>query len=144
MTDHHHTTVDRPVESTKSARRVTARHISLLAALEGAVILLWALWRLLGVGLEVTAGTGTREVGLVAIVLTTTLVTVASYVLLWALRRRELRVWTGIAVTVLLLSCAGPLLSATTVGSTVALLTFHLLVGIGLVAGVRRLDHTDR
>lgn len=143
MTDHHQTTVDRPTDPTPGARRVTARHVSLLAALEVAVVLLWAFWRLVGVDLEVTAGTGTREVGLVAVVLTTTLVALASYGLFLALRR-ALRVWTVIAVAVLLLSCSGPLLSATTVGSTVALLTFHLLVGIGLVAGLRRLDRTDR
>jgi hypothetical protein len=118
--------------------RVTDRDVYLLVVLEVAVMLLWALWQLLDVELEVRGAQGTQQVTLTAVVLTTTLAAVASYVLLWLLRRHGLRTWTGVAAFVLVVSCAGPL-TATTSWAGVARLSFHLLVGIGLIAGVRRL-----
>lgn len=134
------------VERTTSTRgpdapdttRTTDRDVYLLVALEVAAMLLWAFWQAVGVELTVTTETGSREVTLVAVTLTTTLVTVAAYLLRWLLRRRGLRAWTVAALVVLVLSCAGPLL-ATSPAAGLALLSFHLLVGVGLVVGVRRL-----
>jgi hypothetical protein len=118
--------------------RITDRDVYLLVALEVAVMLLWTLWQLLDVELEVRGAEGTQQVTLTAVVLTTTLAAVASYVLLWLLRRRGLRAWTGVAAFVLVVSCAGPLMASSSWAGA-ALLSFHLLVGIGLIAGVRRL-----
>lgn len=142
MTDHHDSAAPDLGKTGRGRHRITDRHVYLLVALEVAVILLWAFWRLLGVDLEITTDGGSREVTLTAIVVTTTLAATASYVLLWALRRHALRVWTAIAGTALLVSCTGPLL-ATSLSSGVALLTFHVLVGLGLIDGVRHL-HVQR
>lgn len=135
-------TTGRASDAARGPSPTTARDVHLLVALEAGVILLWALWQVLGVDLTVAADGSTREVSLVAVVLTTTLVTVAALALRWALRRRGLRAWTTVAVAALVASCAGPLL-ATSVAAGLALLSFHLLVGVGLVVGVRRLHRMD-
>ncbi|UMG94115.1 DUF6069 family protein [Nocardioides sp. TF02-7] len=140
MTSTHHDRVEtssRP--RTRTRRRVTARYVYLFLALEVLAILLWVFWQLLGVDLEVRSGAGRREVTLTAILLTTALASAASYALLWASRGRDLKVWTAVATTVLVVSCSGPLL-ATSASAGAALLGFHLLVGVGLIGGVRRLD----
>jgi hypothetical protein len=142
MTTHRDPTQTTAHESSPAPHRITDRDVYLLVTLEIGVILLWAFWRLLDVELTVRTGTGNSEVSLVAIVLTTTLATLASYLLLWLLRRHGLRTWTITAVTVALLSCAGPLL-ATTLSSGVALLTFHVFVGVGLIEGVRHLHRVQ-
>jgi hypothetical protein len=143
MTNGHHY-ADASLDEAPAGRfRVTDRDVYLLVALEVAVMLLWALWQLVDIELQARSSTGTREITLTAIVLTTTLAVVASYALLWALRRRGLRAWTAVAVTVLLISCAGPLLAAS-LSASLALLGFHLLVGVGLIAGVRYLHGTGR
>ncbi|WP_153397874.1 DUF6069 family protein [Ornithinicoccus halotolerans] len=143
MTSTHDNTGTGTIRPTTEPHRITTRHVYLLVALEVAAVLLWAFWRLLGVELEVRRGAGTQQVTLVAVVFATTLAAVASYALLWALRKRELRGWTATAVTVLLVSCAGPLLAAT-LSAGIALLTFHLLVGVGLIDGIRHLVRAQR
>jgi hypothetical protein len=54
-----------------------------------------------------------------------------------------LRIWTTFAAGIALLSCTGPLL-ATTLSAGIALLTFHLYVGVGLLEGVRILHVEQR
>jgi hypothetical protein len=143
MTNGHHY-ADASLDEARADRfRVTDRDAYLLVALEVAVMLLWALWQLVDIDLQARGAAATREITLTAIVLTTTLAVAASYALLWALRRRGLRAWTAVAVTALLISCAGPLL-ATSLAASLALLSFHLLVGVGLIAGVRYLHGTGR
>jgi len=94
--------------------------VCLLVTLGAGVILLWAFWRgLIDVEPTVSTGTESREVTLVAIVITTIFTTLAGYLLLSLLRRRALRVWTITAGIAALLSCAGPLL-ATTLAAGVA------------------------
>jgi hypothetical protein len=51
---------------------------------------------------------------------------------------RVRRRWTSLALTVLVLSLAGPLTAAETTQATVALLGLHLLVGATLVVGLRQ------
>jgi hypothetical protein len=128
----------------------TVRDVYLLVGLEVAAILLWALWRTAGVDLTVdlTADTGgTTDVGVAAVAVTTALVTTAAFglrELLGRLRvRRGLRAWTIVATAVWLVSFLGPT-AATTTDAGAALTTFHLLVGAGVIAGVRRLHAPER
>jgi uncharacterized membrane protein YhaH (DUF805 family) len=145
MNDDHQHVGSAPATSERRADRhgTTDRDVYLLVALEVGAILLWAFWDVVDVALEVQSGSGTREVGLVAIVLTTTMVVVAAFAARWLLGPRRLRTWTITAAAVWIASCAGPL-TATTPTAGVALLTFHLLVGAGLIAGVRHLHRTAR
>jgi hypothetical protein len=121
----------------------TAADLVLLVALEAGAILLWVLWRALGVDLTVDTGNGSRDVGVVGVAVTTALVTAAALGLRRLLRRRGLRAWTIVAVAVWLVSFLGPT-AATTGDAGAALATFHLLVGAGIVVGVRALHGAAR
>lgn len=139
MTSTHHDRVEtssRP--RTRTRRRVTARYVYLFLALEVLAILLWVFWQLLGVDLEVRserADARSRS--------PRSSLPPRSHprrrTHCCGRRGRDLKVWTAVATTVLVVSCSGPLL-ATSASAGAALLGFHLLVGVGLIGGVRRLD----
>lgn len=102
--------------------------------------LLWGLWRLLGVDLEVGAGDRVRSVGLISVLVATAVVSLTGLALLGFLGRRTpqaLRIWTGLAVAVLLLSALGPLGATTTTG-LLALLSLHLAVGLVVIVAAHR------
>ena len=66
----------------------------------GAAALVWAVERLMGVDLAVRSGSGVREVGLVSVIVTAVVVTLAAGGLLRVLERRTpraRRLWTGTA-----------------------------------------------
>lgn len=104
-----------------------------------AAALVWLAVRAAGVELTVRSGSGSREVGLTAAVVTAVVVAAAAASLLHVLDRstqRAGRWWTVIALPVWGLSFVGPL-SATSAAAGAALATLHLLVGAVIVGGLR-------
>src|SRR5580765_5556201 len=82
----------------------------------GAAALVWAGERLMGVDLAVRSGSGVREVGLVSVIVTAVVVTLAAGGLLRVLERRTpraRRLWTGTASAVWVVSFAGPATATT-------------------------------
>ena len=111
----------------------------------GAAALVWVAATVAGVDLAVRSGSGTREVGLVSVVVTAVVVAVAAAGLLRALERRTTggrRVWTGIALGVWVVSFAGPA-SARTWSAGLSLAALHLVVGAVVIVGLRH-RHPDR
>jgi hypothetical protein len=105
-----------------------------------AATMLWLVARASGIDLAVHAGDGSREVGLVSVIVTVVVVAVAAAGLLRVLDRRTThgrRTWTIVAVAVWALSFLGPL-TAMTVAAGLALATMHLAVGAVVVGGLRR------
>jgi hypothetical protein len=101
---------------------------------------LWLVARVAGIDLAVHAGDGSREVGLVSVIVTVVVVAIAATGLLRVLERRTTngrRTWTIIAVTVWALSFLGPM-TAMTVAAGLALAAMHLTVGAVVVGGLRR------
>jgi hypothetical protein len=98
-------------------------------------------WRAGGLHLTVKSGQGTFEVGLVSVLVTAAVVSVAGLGLLRFLERRDasaLRTWTLVACLVCAVSLVGPL-GATTLSAGLALVSLHLVVGTSLVVGARRM-----
>jgi hypothetical protein len=115
-------------------------------AAAGLAALAWAVARAAGVELTVRAGTGTREVNLVSVVVTSLVVAIAGAGLLRVLERRTTqgrRAWTAVATAVWALSLLGPL-SATESSAGLVLAGLHLLVGAVVIAGLRRTHRPDR
>ena len=106
----------------------------------GGAALVWVGARVLGVGLAVHSGSGTREIGLVSVLVTAAVVTLAAGGLLRVLERRTAgagRLWTGVALAVLAVSLAGPA-GAATLSAGLALAAMHLVVGGVVIIGLRR------
>jgi hypothetical protein len=119
--------------------------VTVAAVAAGAGALVWVVARALGVDLAVRSGSGTREIGLVSVIVTAVVVTLAAGGLLRVLARRTARagrVWTGVALAVLVVSLAGPA-SAATWSAGMALAAMHLAVGGVVIVGLRRgiVDH---
>jgi hypothetical protein len=94
-----------------------------------------------GLHLAVKSGQSTFEVGLISVLVTAAVVSVAGLGLLRFLERRDpraLRTWTLVACLVLAFSLMGPL-GATTLSAGLALVSLHLVVGTSLVVGARRM-----
>ncbi len=111
----------------------------------GAAALVWVGGTVAGVDVAVRSGSGTREVGLVSVVVTALVVAVAAAGLLRLLERRTagaLRVWTGIALVVWVVSFAGPA-GASSLSAGLILAALHLVVGAVVIVGLR-LRHADR
>ena len=124
-----------------SARRDRVLTI-VAAAIAGLVV--WVIARL-ALGHDLTAmstgGNGTTTIGPVAVVLTGLIGGLVAWGVLALLERftgSPRRIWTIIAVIVLLLSLAGPLSQAEGTGTTIALLVEHLVVGGVLILGLLR------
>ncbi|MGA6167702.1 DUF6069 family protein [Amycolatopsis magusensis] len=113
-----------------------------IAAAAVAASLLWTLAvPVLGVDLTVTSigGTAPQTVDLVAIVLATVAVSLVGWGLLALLERRgKGRVWTFIAVAVMVLSLASPLLATGPVDARITLGLLHLVVGAIVIPAFRR------
>ena len=111
----------------------------------GAAALVWVGATVAGVDVAVRSGSGTREVGLVSVIVTALVVAVAAAGLLRVLERRTpaaRRVWTGIALAVWVVSLAGPA-GARTLSAGLTLAAMHLVVGAVVIVGLRR-RHGDR
>jgi len=107
-----------------------------------AALLIWLVQGpLTGVDLIVRTGGSLTTVGPIAVVAVALAVGLLGWALLALLERvtpRARRVWSVIAVAVLLLSFAGPLGSATTAPAKGALAAMHAVVGVILIAGLTR------
>jgi hypothetical protein len=127
-------------DAAATERRREAADLYLVVGLEVAALLLWAAYDAADVPLRATVGDGVETLGVAAVVITTSLVTVAAIGLRWLLRNRDggLRLWSRIAGALWVVSFLGPL-GAPTSESMFALASFHLLVGGGIFFGVRRI-----
>src|SRR4051794_26516891 len=133
------TTREQPVGVVAPRPSVTADGaVALVAA--GVAGLIWAAARVSDLHLEVKSGSGTTEVNLVSVVVTTLVVAIVGAGLLRLLERRTtraLRVWTIVALVVWALSFLGPL-SATRPSTGLVLAGRPLRVGGGVGIGLRR------
>lgn len=105
----------------------------------GAAAVVWTVATVAGVNVAVRSGSGSREVGLLSVVVTAVVVAAAGAGLLGILERRTpdaRRVWTGVAMAVWVVSLAGPA-GARTVPAGLTLAALHLVVGAVVVIGLR-------
>ena len=123
----------------RSASPRTRRTRRLLAVLAAAVAAL-AVWAVAGpaLGVDIVAATGatTAAIAPVRSVLSAAAVGLAGWGLLAVLERvtaRPRRVWTAVAVAVLVVSLPAPLLSASSLAAGVTLAAMHLAVGAVLI-----------
>jgi hypothetical protein len=101
--------------------------------------LTYLVWRGAGVEPAVRGSHGVLHVGLVSVLVTAAVVSVAGLGLLCFIERRDahgVRTWTLIAALVWLVSFLGPL-GAVDLTSGLALASLHLVVGAALVVGAR-------
>lgn len=119
----------------------TWRDASLVAIVAaGAAAVVWVAATVGGVDVVVGSGTGTRDVGLVSVVVTAVVVAMAGAGLLHGLARRVPRarqVWTWIALAVWIVSFAGPV-GAPTPSAGLTLAALHVVVGAVVILGLRR------
>ena len=112
--------------------------VAVVAAVGAAVV--WTAARVAGIDLVVRSASGTSDVNVVSVVVTTLVVAIAGGALLRLLERRTpngRRTWTIVAVSVWAVSLLGPL-SATRPTAGLVLASLHLLVGAVVVLGLRR------
>jgi hypothetical protein len=111
----------------------------------GAAAVIWVVATVAGVDVAGRSGAGTREIGLVSVIVTTVVVAVAAAGLLRVLERRTTRargIWTAIALAVWVVSLAGPA-GARTLSAGLTLAALHLVVGAVVIVGLRH-RHADR
>ncbi|MFI1993097.1 DUF6069 family protein [Actinoplanes sp. NPDC020271] len=124
---------------TADTKRTTGRALTVLAGVAGA-LLLWAVnapWA--GVPLTVRQGSGTQQIGPVAVALTALVAGLAAWGLLAVLERKSgnpVRIYRIVTAVILLISLAGPLGSGIGIGTKLALLGMHLTVGAALIIGL--------
>ena len=127
---------------TNTALRVGAG-VALIAAVANSVV--WAVARLAGAELEVTANGSTQDIGLLTVLATTLAPLALATVALWVTRRRpsawRVLAWVGLAIGVL--SIVTPIAAEATAGTTTALVTMHLITGTAWFAGVFRALRRD-
>ncbi|MFG1698810.1 DUF6069 family protein [Nonomuraea sp. NPDC049309] len=125
----------------QGARGSIRRLLSVLVAAASALVV-WALAvPVAGVALTVRMGGGTQVVGPMSVIVAGLAAGLAGWGLLAVLERsasRPGRVWTFVAVAVLILSLLGPLGSAVGGAATAVLIVMHLVVGAVLLAGLVR------
>ncbi|GAA3587651.1 hypothetical protein GCM10022419_082400 [Nonomuraea rosea] len=107
-----------------------------------AALAVWALAvPIAGNTLTVRMGAGTQPVEPGSVLVVSLLVGLAGWALLAILERfasRPGRIWTIVALAVLVLSLLGPLGSAVGIATTLVLVLMHLAVGTVLVLGLAR------
>ena len=132
--------------ATGPAVNASVRRYRILTVIAGAVagLIVWVIARL-ALGHDLTStqpgSDGMTTIGPVAVVLTSLILGLIAWGVLALLERftgNARRIWTIIAVVVLLLSLAGPLSQANGTGTTIALLLEHLVVGGILILGLLR------
>lgn len=136
MTEANSVVTQRP----RSARSTRGDLVVVLTAVLAAVAT-WAVWtQALGVDLVADTGSGPRDIGAAAVVLTSLVVAGAAAGLLRLMEARltrGLRYWTVTAVAVWVLSLLGPL-GATTASGVLGLASLHVVVGAVVVLGLLR------
>jgi hypothetical protein len=123
--------------TTPSRKTADLRLATLTTGLAG---LAWLGLRATGADLAVRSGQSSYQVGLVSVLVTAAVVSVAGLGLLRFLEKRDahaLRTWTLLASLVWLGSFLGPL-GAADPASGLALASLHLVVGAAVVVGARR------
>ncbi|MFD8559583.1 DUF6069 family protein [Streptosporangium canum] len=117
----------------------------ILLTVVGAPAAALAVWALAvpvaGTTLTVRMGAGTQPVGPGSVLVVSLLVGLAGWALLAVLERfasRPGRIWTIVALAVLVLSLFGPLGSAVGIATMLVLVLMHLVVGTVLVLGLAR------
>lgn len=117
------------------------RVVVIAAAAAGAAVT-WLVARTsIGDPLTVSFNGTQQNVNVVSAILVATLAGALGWVLLAVLDRRVTKsqqLWTAIASVVLLLSLSGPISADATTGTKIALVAMHLVVGVVLIAGLRR------
>jgi hypothetical protein len=114
--------------------------VAVAVAAAGAAAVCWyGVTELASVDLAVRSGSGTREIGVVSVVVTAIVIALAGAGLLRVLERRTRRglaIWTWVAAAILAVSLSGALgaVSLSAGGSLVAL---HLVVGAVVIGGLR-------
>ncbi|SDT61166.1 DUF6069 family protein [Jiangella sp. DSM 45060] len=112
-----------------------------VAGATAAAIVPWVVAAIAGADLEVTSVGVTMDVGPALVLAGALTMSLAGWGLLtWLLRRRGgdgRRVWTGVALTVLVLSLGGPLGAEADADVKVYLVLMHLAVGAVLIPGLR-------
>jgi hypothetical protein len=130
------TVQDRPVRAVGTGRDDWP--VAVVAAVAAAVV--WVGATVTGVDVAVGSGSSARGVGLVSVVVTALVVSVAGAGLLRVLERRTQRarrVWTGIASAVWVVSLVGPT-GARSMSAGLTLAALHLVVGAVVIIGLRR------
>lgn len=123
---------------TVTCHRATDHRIAVLTT--GLAGLTYLLARVAGVDPAVRSGQNSYHVGLVSVLVTAAVVSVAGLGLLRFLERRDahaLRTWTLLAGLVWATSFLGPL-GAADLSSGLVLANLHLVVGAAVIVGARR------
>jgi hypothetical protein len=123
--------------------RVSHRALTVAAAILAAAVVWFVAVPVAGLDLLVRPGGGaTQHVGIGSVLTVSLLAALLGWGLLTLLERllpaHARTVWTVVAVTVLVLSLAGPLTGGTTAAVTVTLSLMHVAVGAALILGLRR------
>jgi hypothetical protein len=128
-----------PTTTAGSTTRHHGADRSLVVLTMGLAGLTYLVWRAAGVAPAVRSAQDTFQVGLVSVLVTAAVVSVAGLGLLRFLETRDtnaLRTWTLLATLVWLGSFLGPL-GAADLTSGLALASLHLVVGAAVVVGAR-------
>lgn len=120
-----------------AARVRRARAVAMLVA-TGATLAVWAVARLLGIGLTVRLVPSSPQlpVGPSVVVIVSVLAGAAGWLVLAGLERLTARarwLWLGLALLALAVSLAGPLGAGTTTGARLSLATMHVLAAAILI-----------
>ena len=116
----------------------TRNSLAVVAAGMVAGLVVWAVVRLLGVDLTVESGSGTTQVDVVDVALTTLVAGLAAWgVFALLLRWRRARWWPFVGSTALAISIIGPSYLADGI-SAVSLICLHVLVAVVLITGFAR------
>jgi Family of unknown function (DUF6069) len=119
-------------------KATTRNSLSVVAAGMAAGLVVWAVVRLLGVDLTVESGSGTTQVDVVDVLVTTLVAGLAAWgVFALLLRRRRARWWPFVGSTALAISMLGPSYLADGI-SAVSLICMHVVVGVVLIMGFMR------
>jgi Family of unknown function (DUF6069) len=116
----------------------TRNSLAVVAAGMAAGLVVWAVVRLLGVDLTVESGSGTTQVDVVDVLVTTLVAGLAAWgVFALLLRWRRARWWPFVGSTALAISIIGPSYLADGI-SAVSLICMHVIVGVVLITGFMR------
>jgi Family of unknown function (DUF6069) len=116
----------------------TRNSLAVVAAGMAAGLVVWAVVRLLGVDLTVESGSGTTQVDVVDVLVTTLVAGLAAWgVFALLLRWRRARWWPFVGSTALAISIIGPSYLADGI-SAVSLICMHVVVGVVLIMGFMR------
>jgi hypothetical protein len=133
-------TIQAPGPAVGAFCSVRARRAIAVASAPIGALIVWTVSHFLGgVDLVVGTGTGARTVGPGSVVVVSLLAAGAAVGLAALLSRwtqRPRRTWQILAATVLVLSLLGPLGGATAL-ARLSLVSLHLVVGLGLILGIR-------